>query len=200
MRYVIAALAAPVLCASLAAQGTPVQTVKDGIVDEVKLYVAKLPDTKVVAIRPFSATDADITEGEKKDETKQMQPIAPGILADEFVAKLKAQGAFSDVSVVNGDQAPAGAILVEGKFTELDPGSRAKRVFVGYGSGKSGVKVEGTVKGPDGSLLATFQQRRVGVMGAAGGNSMDKLRDDTKAIGEDLAKLLTAWATGKKLK
>ena len=33
-----------------------------------------------------------------------------------------------------------------------------------------------------------------------GGDSMDKLRADTKAIGEDIAKFLSAWASGKKLK
>jgi hypothetical protein len=127
-----------------------------------------------------------------------MQPIAPGILADEFVAKLKAMGPFTDVAVLTGDAPPPDAIVVEGKFKEMDPGSRAKRAFVGYGAGKSGVMVEGAVKSADGTVLATFQQRRVGVMG--GGDSMDKLRNDTKAIGEDLAKLLSAWATGKKLK
>ena len=48
--------------------------------------------------------------------------------------------------------------------------------------------------------LATFQQRRVGVMGFAGGDSMEKMKADTNAIGDDIAKFLSAWATGKKLK
>jgi hypothetical protein len=37
-------------------------------------------------------------------------------------------------------------------------------------------------------------------MGFAGGDSIGKMVADTKAIGEDLAKFLSAWATGKKLK
>lgn len=206
MRALIATLAIAAVCGivprpvALAAQGSPVQTVKGGILDEVKLYTAKLPETKTVVMRPFSATDADLTEGEKKDETKKMQPIAPGMLAEEFVKKLKPMGPFTDVAVLSADSAPADAIVVEGKFKEMDPGSRAKRYFVGYGAGKSGVMVEGTVKGPDGTVLATFNQRRVGVMGVAGGDSVSKLQDDTKAIGEDIAKFLNAWATGKKLK
>ena len=40
---------------------------------------------------------------------------------------------------------------------------------------------------------------RVGVMGVAGGNSLDKLKSDTRDIGQDIAKFLNAWATGKKL-
>jgi len=185
----------------LGAEDRPVRTIKDGIIDEAKLYAEKLPAATAVVIRPFSATDADITEGEKKEETKKMQATGPKILGDRFVAKLKEFGPFSDVSFVEGDGAPpAGAIVVEGKFVELDPGSRAKRYFVGYGAGKSGVKVVGSMKSADGSMLASFEQRRVGVMGVGGGDSMDKLVGDTKSIGEDLAKFLSEWAKGKKLK
>jgi hypothetical protein len=194
MRMLIAAL---VLAA--AADTPPVQTVKGGILDEITLYAVKLPEAKTAMMRPFSAGDEDITQGEKKDETRKMQPIAPGLLADHFVSKLKPMGPFTEVAVLNGDT-PADAIVVEGRFKEMDPGSRAKRYLVGYGAGKSGVMVEGTVKSSDGTLLATFKQRRVGVMGVAGGDSMDKLREDTKAIGEDIAKFLSAWASGKKLK
>ena len=183
------------------AQGSPVQTVKGGFVDELKIYVAKLPETKVVVMRPFSATDADITEGEKKDDTKKMQPIAGRTLGDEFVSQLKKLGPFTDVSLLAEDGTPpADAIVVEGKFTEIDPGSAAKRYFVGYGAGKSGVKVEGSIKKADGTLLATFNQRRVGVMSGGYKDSMGKLMGDTIAIGEDIAKLLNAWGAGKKLK
>src|SRR3977135_2183769 len=105
--------------------------------------------------------------------------------------------ALREVPVLGGGAAPAGALVVEGKFKEMDPGSRAKRYFVGYGAGKSGVLVEGTITKSAGTLPPTFNQRRVGVMGVAGGDSMEKLRSDTKAIGEDIAKLLNAWGNGK---
>ena len=98
------------------------------------------------------------------------------------------------MSLKSGD-----ALLIEGKFTELDPGSRAKRYLVGFGSGKSGVTVEGSVKAL-GALVASFEQRRIGVMGLGGGDSLGKLASDTRNIGEDLAKFLHAWATGKNLK
>ena len=207
MRYLVAALAIVGLCVGVSrpitvlAQGSPVRTVKGGILDEVKLYTAEPPASKVVVIRPFSATDADIVNGDKKDETKKMQVTAPDILDGVFVSKLKAMGPFTDVSALAaGATPPAGSMVVEGKFTEMDPGSRAKRYFVGYGAGKSGVMVEGKVRSSEGTLLATFEQRRVGVIGVAGGDSLDKLTDDTKAIGEDIAKFLSEWAKGKKLK
>lgn len=207
MRYLVAALVIVGVYVGVSrpitvlAQGSPVRTVKDGVLDEIKLFTATPPASKVVVIRAFSATDADIVNGEKKEETRAMQVRAPNVLNESFVPKLKGLGPFTDVSVLAaGAMPPADAIVVEGKFTEMDPGSQAKRYFVGFGAGKSGVMVDGSVKSADGTVLATFQQRRVGVMGVAGGDSMEKLVSDTKAIGEDIAKFLNAWATGKKLK
>ncbi len=187
--------------ASIAQGGKPVKTINGGVLDKIELFVDKAPAASAVVIRPFSATDADITEGEKKEETKTIQAEGPRMLAEQFVAKLKELGPFKEVSVLEGAaEAPENALVVSGKFTEADPGSRAKRYFVGFGSGKSGITVEGTVSDAKGTTLANFQQRRVGVMGAFGGDSLKKLTADTKDVGEDLAKFLNAWATDKKLK
>ena len=206
MRYSLAALAVATALGvsssgpAQAQDSSPIRTVKGGILDEVKLYADKLPASTRVVIRPFSATDADIVKGDKKEETKTMQSDGPRMLAERFVAKLKELGPFTDVSMLDsGATAPVDALVVEGKFTEIDPGSRAKRYLVGFGSGKSGVTVEGSVKA-FGTLVASFEQRRIGVMGLAGGDSLGKLAGDTRSIGEDLAKFLNAWATGKKLK
>jgi hypothetical protein len=130
-----------------------------------------------------------------------MQADGPRMLADRFVAKMKEVGPYREVTSGGADAAaPAGGLIVEGKFTELDPGSRAKRYFAGFGAGKSAVAVSGSVKSADGTLLATFEQRRVGVMGMAGGDSLGKLTSDARSIGEDIAEFLNAWANGKKLK
>jgi hypothetical protein len=183
------------------AEDQVIRTVKGGILDEAKLYVDKLPTVTTVVIRPLSATDGDLVNGDKKDETKKMQVDGPKMFTDEFVAKLKGMGPFTEVSALDvGSPAPAGALVIDGKFTEMDPGSRAKRYVVGFGAGKSGVTVEGSVKSAEGTTFATFQQRRVGVMGVAGGDSMGKLIADTKNIADDLAKFLSEWAKGNKLK
>lgn len=176
----------------------PIRELKGGILDEVKLYVDRPAATRIV-IQPFSATDADIVRGEKKDETKTLQADGPRLLAERLVARLKETGAFTEVSLAQGP-APADALLVEGRFVELDPGSRAKRYFAGFGAGKSAITVTGTVRSSDGSVLATFEQRRVGVMGAFGGDSIGKMTSDAKSIGEDIALFLSSWAAGKSLK
>ena len=198
----LAAVVAWDFSVAVAQDRAPTRTVEDGILDEIRLYADKLPAVSHVVIRPFSATDEDLVEGDRhKDETKKMQVDAPPMLSREFVTKLKEFGPFTDVSALEADAAaPADSLVVEGKFIEMDPGSRAKRYFVGFGAGKSGVTVEGAVKAADGTVLATFKQRRVGVMGVAGGSSMGKLTADTKNIAEDVAKFMSAWAKGKSLK
>jgi len=98
MRYVLSAVALAVI--GLGAFGTaavsgqdrsPVRTIKDGVLDGITLYVDKPPASAHAVIRRFSATDADIVKGEKKDETKTMQADGPRLLAERFVAKLKEQ-------------------------------------------------------------------------------------------------------------
>ena len=82
----------------------------------------------------------------------------------------------------------------------LDPGSRAKRYFAGFGAGKSSVKVAGVVTDAQGKTLATFEQRRIGSMGMGGGDSLGKLMADSRNIGEDIATFLARWARGDSLK
>ena len=129
-----------------------------------------------------------------------MVTVAPATTAGALFGFAAACRSMSDVSSLASGASPvADAIVIEGKFTEMDPGSRAKRYLVGFGAGKSGVSVEGSVTSADGKVLAEFAQRRIGVMGVAGGNSLDKLQSDTRDIGEDIAKFLSAWAKGQKL-
>src|SRR5438874_1984090 len=78
----------------------PAREIKGGILDDVKLYVDK-PSARRVVIRPFSATDADVVNGDKKDETKTLQADGPRLLADRFVAKLKEIGPFASVSIAD---------------------------------------------------------------------------------------------------
>ena len=55
------------------------------------------------------------------------------------------------------------------------------------------------MKDAAGGTLATFRQKRVGAMGMAGGDSLDKMKSDCENIGEDIAKFLSRWAKGEKL-
>jgi hypothetical protein len=196
-----------VLAVSVSAQ-SPVKTIEDGALDKIELHAATLdrPGELVVVIKPFDASGANLgTGGKEGKETRQqeaqtMQSEGPRVLAEKFVATLQG-GPFKGAQALKADEAvPAGAILVEGKFLRIDPGSRAKRYFAGFGAGKSSVEVAGVVKDGTGKTLATFEQRRIGAMGMGGGDSLGKLMSDSRSIGEDIAKFLAKWGKGESLK
>lgn len=186
---------------------SPVKTIEDGVLDRIQLFVPKLEaGESPVVILPFDASAADLGTGGKegkdarKQEAQTMQNEGPRVLSERFVAALEELGPFKAVRVMKPEDAvPAGALVVEGKFLTLNPGSRAKRYFVGFGAGKSAVEVTGSVKDSSGRTLASFKQRRIGAVGIGGGDSLGKLMSDSRSIGEDIAKFLSKWARGEKL-
>jgi hypothetical protein len=191
-----------------AAAQSPARTIEDGVLDRIELFVEALdsPGALTVVVRPFDSSEADLGTGGKEgkevrqEEARTMQAQGPQTLADTLIAAVKESGAFKGATVsAAGEALPDGALLVEGTFVKIDPGSRAKRYFAGFGAGKSAVEVAGTVSDAEGKLLARFRQRRIGAMGMAGGDSLGKLMSDTRSIGKDIGKFLAAWARGKDL-
>ncbi len=151
----------------------PVQTIKDGVLDKIELHVASLekPGQLVVVIKPFDSSGADLgTGGKDGKETRQqeaqtMQSEGPRVLSERFVATLQG-GPFKGAQVLKADEAvPDGAIVVEGRFVTMDPGSRAKRYFAGFGAGKSAVAVDRHCQGrlgQDARALRAAAHRRDG--------------------------------------
>lgn len=207
MRRLLLVCLAIVFNHALAAQA-PVKTIEDGALDKIVLFVPALeaPAGLTVVIKPFDASAADLGTGNKdgkearQEEARTMQNEGPRVLAERFVASLEKAGPFKAVRVLTAEETvPAEGLLVEGKFLTIDPGSRAKRYFAGFGAGKSSVKVAGTVKDAAGRTIATFEQRRIGTMGMGGGDSLGKLMSDSRSIGEDIGKFLGKWARGENL-
>jgi hypothetical protein len=178
--------------------------IKEGVLDEITLKTLNAPKDVGVIIRQFSADRADLGTAERGDNEKRvdaatmMKREGPRVLAEEIVKVLSLGGAYlfareSDESV------PENAIVVEGRFTKIDPGSRAKRWAVGFGAGKSGISVEGSVKNAAGEVLAEFSHTRKSGIGVGGGDYVKFLMDDTRDVAADLALFLKRWATGGNL-
>jgi hypothetical protein len=208
MRKVICGCVVLIVAGQALRAQTPLKTIEDGALDNIQLFVAALEQAPnlLVVIKPFDASAADLGTGgqsgkdARQQEAKTMQNEGPRVLGERFVATLEKDGPFKAVRVLKADEAvPDGALVVAGKFVTLDPGSRTKRYFAGFGAGKSSVKVVGAVKDSTGRTLATFEQRRIGSMGMGGGDSLGKLMSDSRSIGEDIAKFLAKWARGDSL-
>jgi uncharacterized protein DUF4410 len=208
MRLLATGAVALLLLTPVMASQKAVRTIEDGVLDRIELFVAAIeqPGDRAVVIRPFDTSRAELGTGSdggkeaRQQEAQTMKNEGPRVLAERFVATLEKSGPFKAVRSLKADEpAPEQALVVEGTFLQLDPGSRAKRYFAGFGAGKSSVKVSGTVKDAAGKTLATFEQRRIGAMGMAGGDSLGKMMSDSRSIGEDIAKFLARWARGESL-
>src|SRR4030095_5253449 len=114
----------------------------DGALDRIELFAASLeaPAGLTVVMRPFDASAADLgTGGKDGKETRQqeaqtMKNEGPRVLAERFVVSLEKGGPFKTVRTAKPEEAvPDGALVVEGRFVQLDPGSRTKRYFAGFG-------------------------------------------------------------------
>jgi hypothetical protein len=203
-----AVLCAAVAAVAAAAVSTPAQDgpvkIRDGVLDEIDLNALTPPKDATVIIRRFPADRADLGTAEKGDNQRRvdaaqmMQREGPRILAESIVQTLSVGGAYKVVKE-SEEAAPEGALVVEGRFTRINPGSRAKRWAVGFSAGKSGVEVEGTVKTSKGEVLAEFRHMRHSGIGLAGGDYMKFLTDDTRDVGRDIALFLKKWATGGNL-
>jgi len=197
---------------SIAATGVVLSRAKDpmniteGVLDEIHLKVATLRGGVPVLIRPFSAdgvnpgTGGDDAKNEKRSEAvKEMVKIGPGLLVESFKTTLIDGGRFKEVLPAGTDTLPEDTFVVEGRFVTIEPGSRAKRYWGGFGAGKSGVQVAGTVKDSSGKVLAEFTHMKNSGIGMFGGNYVKFLSDDTRDVGHDIATFLERWAGGEDL-
>lgn len=180
--------------------------VVDGALDEIHLQLPTITTGVPILMRPFSTEGVDLgTGGEnaknerRSDATKTMVKIGPDLLVEAFTSTLVGGSAFKVVLPPDSEAVPENALVVGGRFLRIDPGSRAKRYWGGFGAGKSGVQVTGTVKDASGKVLAEFTHMRQSGIGLGGGDYVKFLTDDTKDVGHDIALFLTKWATGKDL-
>jgi len=184
-------------------RGDPMN-IEDGALDEIHLQVQSISGQVPVVIHLFSIDGTDFGTGDEGGKEKRvlaaetMEKIAPQMLADSLKAELQQGGAFGPVTIAGADggSVPDGALVIEGHFVSINPGSRAKRYWVGFGAGASGVGITGKVTDASGKVLAEFKHRKHSGIGIGGGDYVKFLSDDTQDVGKDVAFFLTTWARG----
>ncbi len=166
--------------------------------NSVKLVGEPPARGSVLLVRRFDASEADLGTGEEGGKPKQveaaaqMQQDAPVVLADEMVEEFTALGYFSSVQLDTGAE-PENAVILEGRFTKLNPGSRAKRYLVGFGAGREVMEIEGVFRNSKGEVLAEFTQERISVMGIAGGDYQKKMASGMRLFADDVRAFFEAW-------
>jgi hypothetical protein len=91
-------------------------------------------------------------------------------------------------------------LILEASLSELEPGSRALRYFVGFGAGAAKTQVEIDIREPETKkMLYKSSDRRVGFMGGFGGDSKDFLIESLTKIAEGQTSFMKRISAGEKI-
>ena len=151
-----------------------------------------MSDYDRVVVLPFDTSKTPLPkESEKSYES--VKSVVDGYtetfteaLRDEVKGKVK-------VETLPAAPKSARTLIVRGVVEDVSPGSRAKRMLVGYGAGSSGSRMSGEiVDAKSGEVLIRFTQERRsgGTWKVAGGSDVQVMRDSVHATGQDIAHML----------
>lgn len=109
-------------------------------------------------------------------------------LASQVASELRNRGYTAEV--FSASQEPEGDVVVRGRFTLIDGGSRALRYWVGFGAGAAKLKVAGDVVRANGESVASFSTGRGSGFGIFGGSSAGLLEKCMRGVARDLASMI----------
>lgn len=159
------------------------------LTEEAVMTGTRLSTYDTIIIRDFKIDTAEYTniDAEEKPKVDSMKPMLVKGLSDSLELELKKRKMFKTIDK-NG--APKGkAVILEGEFTEINAGNRALRFWVGFGAGKTYLKVKGRlVDAETGKELATFVDRETGYKGSMTLENFEGLfPSQAMSIGENVA-------------
>jgi hypothetical protein len=171
------------------------------IVDRYEVKVAEVSADTRMAIKEFSTENTDFgkLKKEKQKETAGlMKRAAPPAYQEAVMRRLSEYGAFKEVEAYQEGDSVEADLFLEGEFTILNPGNRAKRYWAMGASGKSRICVAGRIVDADGKEMLNFEDCRTGIgFWTVGGNSAGLMMADIDHSGEYLADFMTAWVKGE---
>lgn len=150
----------------------------------------KASDYSKIVVQPL-----DTSSTPKADEADMVERVAKVAASATEPFLIGVKKGFPDASIAKSASAP-GTLIVRGKVTVLDPGSRAKRMWVGYGAGAARTAIDGEiVDAKSGEVLIRFtQERRSGIERFGRGSSYEEIMNrNLTAIGEDAANIIKTF-------
>jgi len=127
--------------------------------------------------------DADMAEKATKVLADATTPFVEGMA--KKVPAVEASGAEN--------AATPGTLMIRGRVTLMEPGSRSKRMFIGYGAGAARAAISGEIiDAATGEVLIRFtQERRSGIERFGRGSSYEEIMArNLRTIGQDVANIL----------
>ena len=135
------------------------------------------------------------------DEDRKVAGSMPTYFQSETVRRIREANLFAKVVNLSETSLTPGSdktLKLQGKITQLDPGSRALRYFVGFGAGRSKAQAELIfVDAQSGDVVMVIADRRVAAYGIFGGDSEEHLQESFGDMARDLARFLTRLSKGE---
>lgn len=119
---------------------------------------------KTVVILPVQTSDVELPK--KSDDNYKLISKALANMTQTIATEMQNQLQKAGYKVVVAEDAnfrDPESIVVQFNWTELDLGSRALRVWVGYGAGNARFATQGVIYDGD-KEIATFSQRRISAL------------------------------------
>lgn len=133
---------------------------------------------------------ADVPQPPQPEGKLQISPELGRILTDELVAQVQLAIPTAKVARLKDAPVESGGLVVTCHFSKLQPGSRAKRFWLGFGAGKSVLGVSGEVReGRAGRLVATFTHARASWCCGFGDNDRE-IRNNLVEVARDIAAIV----------
>ncbi|HTG34174.1 MAG TPA: DUF4410 domain-containing protein [Thermoanaerobaculia bacterium] len=163
-----------------------------GEIDELEVVAPfRLAEYSHIAVEPFDNSETPLPDADDNSYAPAKAVLAKA--AHSFTEGLseslpKLQAAVTEP----GKEAGPGTLVVRGKVTTMDPGSKAARYWGGFGAGAARTEISGeVVDAGSGKVLLRFLQERRSGWGLFGGDYEKLMNRNLRAIGEDLAGALT---------
>ncbi len=164
----------------------------DVLTEETISTGTRLSAYDTLIIRDFKTDGAEYTniDEEEKPKVEAMKPMLVKGLSDSLEMELKKRKLFKTIRK-NGD-AKGKALILEGEFVEFNAGNRAVRFWVGFGAGKTYLKVKGRILDAEtGKELVAFVDRETGYKGSMTMENFEGLfPSQALSIGENLAQFI----------
>jgi len=144
--------------------------------------VAPLVRGSTVAVREFPIAADAITSYRGARDAFGL------IIAEEIARELRERG--HEARAIRADAPTSAPIVVVGRITMLDGGSRGLRYWVGFSAGAAKLGVVGEVVRDDGQRVGTFTDERWSSFGKFGGASQDLLEKCARTLGKDIAEMV----------
>lgn len=175
--------------------GTQVEQDWKGLIDSfVLIRDFNLADYTRVVVDRLDTASTPLPP--KDDNTYEPTYLVLKTSSDIFVSGMRsvfrdAGHAMEPILATDAGPAAGRELVVRGKVTQMNPGSRALRYWVSFGAGQSRVEISGeVVDAASNTILARFVHARSSGIGTWGGDYQKFLTDDTRDVGEDVGKML----------